>query len=110
MKFPHKPENSGSNFEWKHIRRRTIAGCGASSLAVWLPCRRLYPVSTSTLKILVCFLCHNSKGKAKCAIILMDLKAHTKKRISDTDSVPTEASKVARCIRVCREGSIANES
>ena len=34
--------------------------------------RRLYPVNTSTLICLVCFICHNSKGKAKYAIILMD--------------------------------------
>ena len=37
-----------------------------------LPLRRLYPVNTSTLICVVCFICHNSKGKAKCAIILMD--------------------------------------
>lgn len=34
--------------------------------------RRLYPVNTSTLICVVCFICHNSKGKAKYAIILMD--------------------------------------
>ncbi|SCB49166.1 N-acetylmuramoyl-L-alanine amidase [Rhizobium lusitanum] len=37
-----------------------------------LPLRRLYPVNTSTLTCVVCFICHNSKGKAKYAIILMD--------------------------------------
>lgn len=37
-----------------------------------LPLRRLYPVNTSTLICVVCLICHNSKGKAKYAIILMD--------------------------------------
>lgn len=54
---------------------------------IWLAAlRRLYPVSTSTLKFVVCFLCYNSKGKAKCAIILMDFETHRSWGSSGCDS------------------------
>lgn len=74
--------------EQKFVRRRTTAGYGAKSW--WLPLRRLCPVNTSTLKCLVCFICHNSKGKASCAIILMDFSDEAKGSFGTRDSgVPT---------------------
>jgi hypothetical protein len=48
-----------------------MAGYGAN-FQRRLPLRRLYPVNASTRICVVCFIGHNSKGKAKCAIILMD--------------------------------------
>src|SRR6195952_2832321 len=66
------------------VSRRTTAGYGAKSW--WLPLRRLCPVNTSTLKCVVWFICHNSKGKAKYAIILMDFSAEAKSGFSALDS------------------------
>jgi N-acetylmuramoyl-L-alanine amidase len=61
-----------------------MAGHGANFQG-WLPLRRLYPVNASTQICVVCFIGHNSKGKAKCAIILMDssVEAYCRTRISD---------------------------
>ncbi|SCB15749.1 hypothetical protein GA0061102_100475 [Rhizobium miluonense] len=72
MNFLFETGNSDIHcLEQKYCRRRMNAAYGA-----WysrrLPLRRLYPVNTSTLICVVCFICHNSKGKAKYAIILMD--------------------------------------
>src|ERR1700712_2692633 len=66
------------------VSRRTTAGYGAKSW--WLPLRRLCPVNTSTLKCVVWFICHNSKGKAKYAIILMDFSAEAKSGFCAPDS------------------------
>jgi N-acetylmuramoyl-L-alanine amidase len=74
---------------------------------IWLAAlRRLYPVSTSTLKFVVCFLCHNSKGKAKCAIILMDFEMHRSWGSSDCDSEGGKGVSL-QGVRFCHGGSIA---
>lgn len=76
MKFRQKAGKSGSSTGVETHETADDDRCGARSRSGWQPLRRLYPVNTSTLKCVVCFLCHNSKGKAKCAIILMDFGTH----------------------------------
>jgi hypothetical protein len=95
MKFPHKPEKSGSS-SWVEAHET------ADDYRLWRQVRGWLAAFAATLsrqyfypEKLVCFLCHNSKGKAKCAIILMDFLTHTKSGICDPDS--DGAAKPPRC-------------
>ena len=46
------------------VRRQVLSG--------WLPGRRFYPVYAFSLKLLLCLICHNGKGKAGAVIIMIE--------------------------------------
>jgi hypothetical protein len=85
--------------------------------------RRFYPVNTFSLVTLLCFLCHNGKGKAKIAIILIDSLApvccalglagcwFSWSMLSAQGSVNHKASLIALAsfMRLCAEGALRPE-